>query len=67
MLVVAVLVGRSGFALAATFLGIYIGMSCGFPTYCNVHTIRLVTLLLILDTHLRDDSMSIHYTIPSLF
>ena len=66
MLVVAALVGMSEFAIAATSLGICTGMSRDFPTYYNVYTTRLVALLLILDTHLRD-ALSIHYTIPYLF
>ena len=66
MLVVAALVGMTGFVLAATFWGIYTGMSHDFPIYCNVHTIRLVVLLLTLDIHLRDGSLSIHCTIPCL-
>ena len=64
MLVVAALVGMSEIVLVATFLGICIEKSRGFPTYYNVHTTRLVALLLTLDSHLRDDSLSIHCTIP---
>ena len=67
MLVVATSVGMTEFVLAATFLGICTGMSHDFPIYCSVHTIRLVVLLLTLDICLRDDSLSIHYTIPCLF
>ena len=52
MLVVVALVGMSEFALAVTSLGIYTGKSRGFPTYYNVHTTRLVALLLTLDTRL---------------
>ena len=66
MLVVVALVGMSESMLAATFLGICTEKSCGFPIYCSVCTIRLVVLLLALDICLRDDSLSIHCTIPSL-
>ena len=66
MLVVAALVGMSESVLAATFLGICTGMSRDSPIYCSVRTIRLVVLLLTLDIRLRDDSLSIHYTIPYL-
>ena len=38
MLLVVPLVGMTEFVLAATFLGIYTGMSRGFPTYCSIHT-----------------------------
>ena len=67
MLIVVALVGMFEFALAATSLGICTGISHGFPTYYNVHTTRLVALLLTLDTRLRDDSLSIHCTTPYLF
>ena len=66
MLVMAALVGISEFALAATFLGTCTRKSRSFPTYYNVHITRLVALLLTLDTCLRDDSLTIHYTISLL-
>ena len=67
MLVVVALVGMTESVPVATSLGIYTRMSYGFPIYCSIHTIRLVVLLLTLDIRLRDDSLSIHYTIPCLF
>ena len=67
ILVVVALVGMTESVLAVTSLGIYIGKSHDFPIYCCVHTIRLVVLLLTLDIRLRDDSLSIHCTIPCLF
>ena len=67
MLIVVVWVDMSEFVLATTFLGICIGKFRGFPICYSVHTIRLVALLVTLDTHLRDDSLSIRCTIPYLF
>ena len=54
------------FVLWATFLGTCIGKFHGFPTSYSVRTTRLVALLVTLDTHSRDDSLSIHYTKPYL-
>ena len=67
MLVVAALVDMTVFVLAATFWGTCIVMSHDFPICYSVCTTRLVVLLSTLGTRLRDDSLSIHCTIPCLF